>query len=224
LIFDAHYLSIGDGASANALLKILEEPPGKTTFILVTDHKSILLPTIQSRCQQIDFPPLSDEKIKSHIESAGIPHKESEIYAMLSDGNIHRATYLQKRSVLEILTEMKKQVEAIVNSNSADWRKYINEMSRLARSDLEEFKYNLFLVQTWFLQTYRLKQKLPAPIFQNGFADSITSFSNLFPKAEFSAINSSIEDAINSIDKNFYMPLKLTNMLIDIQHHLQGNN
>jgi len=97
-------------------------------------------------------------------------------------------------------------------------------MSRLARSDLEEFKYNLFLVQTWFLQTYRLKQKLPAPIFQNGFADSITSFSNLFPKAEFSAINSSIEDAINSIDKNFYMPLKLTNMLIDIQHHLQGNN
>jgi len=63
LIFDAHYLSIGDGASANALLKILEEPPGKTTFILVTDHKSILLPTIQSRCQQIDFPPLSDEKL-----------------------------------------------------------------------------------------------------------------------------------------------------------------
>lgn len=224
LIFDAHYLSIGDGASANALLKILEEPPSKTTLILVTNHKSLLLPTIQSRCQQIDFPPLPEDIIQSYFESTGISSKESEFYAVLADGNIQRAKYLQKRSVKIILEEMKEQVEAIVNSNSAGWRKFINEMSRLARSDIEEFKYKLFLVQTWFLQTYRIKQNLTAPLAQNGFADSITSFSTLFPGADFSAINSAIEDAINSINKNFYMPLKLTNMLIDIQHHLQGNN
>lgn len=224
LIFDAHYLSVGDGASANALLKILEEPPKKTTLILVTDHKALLLPTILSRCQQIDFPPLSNDLIKAYLESGGVSSKESEFYAILADGNIQRAKYLQKQPEKEILAEMKEQIEAIVNSNNADWRKYINGMSRLVRSDSDEFKFKLFLAQTWFLQTYRLKQNLQAPLVLHGFADSVSSFSNSFPKADYAAINSSIEDTINSIDKNFYMPLKLTNMLIDIQHHLQGKN
>ena len=60
IIFDAHLLSVGQGEAANALLKILEEPPENTTLILVTDHQSLLLPTILSRCQLIQFPPLSD--------------------------------------------------------------------------------------------------------------------------------------------------------------------
>ncbi len=167
---------------------------------------------------------MSDDLIKAYLDLRGIASKESELYAILADGNIQRAKYLQKRSVKEILTEMKEQVEAIVNSNSADWRKYINGMSRLVRSNSDEFKFKLFLAQTWFLQTYRLKQNLHAPLLQNGFTESVSSFSVSFPKADYAAINSSIEDTINSIDKNFYMPLKLTNMLIDIQHHLQGTN
>jgi DNA polymerase III delta prime subunit len=224
LIFDAHYLSVGDGASANALLKILEEPPKKTTLILVTDHKALLLPTIQSRCQQIDFPPLADDLIKAYLESGGVASKESEFYAILSDGNIQRAKYLQKRSVKEILIEMKEQVEPIVNSNSTDWRKYINGMSRLVRSNSDEFKFKLFLAQTWFLQTYRLKQNLHAPLLQNGFAESVSSFSNSFPKADYAAINSCIEDTISSTDIYLYTVLKLMTMLIDIQHHLQGTN
>ena len=59
LIFDAHLLSEGMGESANALLKILEEPPKNTSFILVSDKKLALLPTIISRCQPMNFSALN---------------------------------------------------------------------------------------------------------------------------------------------------------------------
>ncbi len=42
-------------AAANALLKTLEEPPAKTLLILITDCQGLLLPTIRSRCQVVDF-------------------------------------------------------------------------------------------------------------------------------------------------------------------------
>jgi len=48
LIFDADLLMTGDGSSANALLKILEEPPPETSFILITDFPERLVETIGS--------------------------------------------------------------------------------------------------------------------------------------------------------------------------------
>ena len=71
LIFDAHLLSAGQGEAANALLKILEEPPDNTTLILVTDYVELLLPTILSRCQRVGIPRLvadeNGERIRNPI-------------------------------------------------------------------------------------------------------------------------------------------------------------
>ena len=53
LFFDAHTLSRGQGESANSLLKLLEEPPNGTTFILVTDKPNSLFSTIRSRCLEV---------------------------------------------------------------------------------------------------------------------------------------------------------------------------
>ena len=48
--------------AANTLLKTLEEPPGTTVFVLVSSNHALLLPTIRSRCQMIDFP-VSDREV-----------------------------------------------------------------------------------------------------------------------------------------------------------------
>ncbi|NDY70892.1 DNA polymerase III subunit delta' [Desulfobacter hydrogenophilus] len=48
----------------NALLKMLEEPPGRTFFILAAEQTTPLLPTILSRCRRIDFQALADHEIK----------------------------------------------------------------------------------------------------------------------------------------------------------------
>ncbi|QIQ86078.1 DNA polymerase III subunit delta' [Erythrobacter sp.] len=58
-------------ASANALLKSLEEPPPGTFFLLVTHSPARLLPTIRSRCRVLRFPPLSDAQLSAMLDAAG---------------------------------------------------------------------------------------------------------------------------------------------------------
>ena len=59
------------GAGANALLKMLEEPPANTLFFLVSHAPGRLLPTIRSRCRRVDFQPLPDDAIM--ITSLRVP-------------------------------------------------------------------------------------------------------------------------------------------------------
>ncbi|HEY8186960.1 MAG TPA: DNA polymerase III subunit delta' [Pyrinomonadaceae bacterium] len=89
LIEDADKLN---DPSANALLKVLEEPPHTSHIILLTSRPDMLLPTIRSRCQMIRFSPLLPEEIESHllknkIASAG----EARIRARVARGSLGRA-------------------------------------------------------------------------------------------------------------------------------------
>lgn len=59
-------------SSANALLKILEEPPPETLFLLVSHRPGQLLPTIKSRCHQVALRPLADEAVRA-ILASGMP-------------------------------------------------------------------------------------------------------------------------------------------------------
>ena len=61
LIFNSEALSHGSAESANMLLKILEEPPKNTTFILVTDLIDQVTPTIKSRCQTVYVPRITSD-------------------------------------------------------------------------------------------------------------------------------------------------------------------
>ena len=79
-------------SAANALLKIIEEPPAKTIFMLVTSQADQLLTTILSRTQKIQVRAFSDQEIKTHLVSAGLcDTKAAEQIAMLADGNLREA-------------------------------------------------------------------------------------------------------------------------------------
>ncbi len=80
-------------SAANALLKIIEEPPAKTLFLLVTSHADQLLTTILSRTQKILVRAFSDEEVSSHLVDSGLcDSKAAAQIAMLADGNL-RAAY-----------------------------------------------------------------------------------------------------------------------------------
>jgi DNA polymerase III subunit delta' len=79
-------------AAANALLKIIEEPPAKTIFMLVTSQADQLLTTILSRTQKILVRAFTDEEIKAHlIETEMSDSKSADQIAMLADGNLREA-------------------------------------------------------------------------------------------------------------------------------------
>ncbi len=75
--------------AANALLKVLEEPPAKTIFLLVaTDYEKILT-TILSRCQMVKIPRFSDEELSQYLQKTfEIDAKKSHEIALLAEGNL----------------------------------------------------------------------------------------------------------------------------------------
>jgi DNA polymerase-3 subunit delta' len=82
-------------ATANKLLKMIEEPPAKTLFLLVSEEADKVIPTILSRCQMVKIPAFSAEDIQNYISSRySLPPDKAEETARVSNGNIIRATEL----------------------------------------------------------------------------------------------------------------------------------
>lgn len=77
-----------NSSSANAILKILEEPPEKTLYLLVSYNYDSLLATITSRTQLVNVPPNTTEEVQKHLEDSGVESSKAEQAAKLSEGKL----------------------------------------------------------------------------------------------------------------------------------------
>ena len=79
-------------AAANKLLKLIEEPPNKTIFILITEDEDQIINTIKSRCQLLHFPPLAEEDIKNAlVKNFSIEAVVATKIAHQANGNYNKA-------------------------------------------------------------------------------------------------------------------------------------
>ncbi|MCW9043448.1 MAG: DNA polymerase III subunit delta' [Pseudopelagicola sp.] len=93
--------------AANALLKMLEEPPANTTMLLVSHQPSRLLPTIRSRCRELRLSPLSTDDMHRALAQAGASEEsETPALAALSAGSVGEAMRLMRLGGLEMYTEI----------------------------------------------------------------------------------------------------------------------
>ena len=81
-------------AAANGLLKILEEPPANTVFILASERAEQLLPTIISRTQMVTVPLLTDDEVRSYLIDLKISKERASNIASMADGNLNLALRL----------------------------------------------------------------------------------------------------------------------------------
>jgi DNA polymerase-3 subunit delta' len=85
IISEAEKLNVN---SQNALLKVLEEPPGYCTIILLCTRLEKLLPTIKSRCQIIRFGPIAEDRMIAHLREMGRTPDEAVFLARLAQGSL----------------------------------------------------------------------------------------------------------------------------------------
>jgi len=82
-------------AASNKLLKLIEEPPPKTIFLLIAEDEEQLIQTIRSRCQVLHFPPLGEQVIKEELlKKEGISENEAQKIAHRADGDYSKALHL----------------------------------------------------------------------------------------------------------------------------------
>lgn len=91
--------------ASNKLLKLLEEPPEKTVFILLAEDEEQLIQTIRSRCQILHFPPLSEEHIIRGLVKEGLTREEAYRIAQEANGNYNKALDLMNNDSEDLVFE-----------------------------------------------------------------------------------------------------------------------
>jgi DNA polymerase-3 subunit delta' len=100
--------------AANAILKMLEEPPARTVMLLVSHQPSGLLPTIRSRCRTLRLAPLGPLDIAQALEQAGIaPEGDPAALAELSGGSVGAAVRLLNLGGLKLYSELVGLMESL---------------------------------------------------------------------------------------------------------------
>lgn len=106
--------------AANALLKMLEEPPARTTLLLICHQPSRLLPTIRSRCRTLRLGPLSPDQMNAAMTQAGVEAgQNSAALSELSAGSVGEALRLSLMDGLKIYGEIIALLDSLPNLDRA---------------------------------------------------------------------------------------------------------
>jgi DNA polymerase-3 subunit delta' len=138
-------------SAANKLLKILEEPPEKTLFLLVCESEDQLLQTIISRTQLIKVNKIKDEDVvQALIEKNGISSDSAAGIAQLADGNYAEAQLLidENESQEQNLMSFQKLMRASIKFDPKAITDWIDEVAGGGRERQKSFiKYALHLMR-----------------------------------------------------------------------------
>lgn len=131
---------------ANALLKLLEEPPARSLFLIVSHLPGALLPTIRSRCRTLMLAPLTTEDVAAGLagfDDIAVAGGEAARIAALSDGSLRRALQLAEGGQSAFAAELQA---ALAGLPRIDPRTTHAIGDRLARRDDQTFDLFLRLV------------------------------------------------------------------------------
>lgn len=118
----------------NILLKLIEEPPANSLFILVSEQESKLLPTIISRLQLIKVPRLKPIDIEASLEmKEGCPPAKAASIAAIADGNYREALHLMKHADEDWESLIKSWLNDVYRNNREGQMKWVDEVQKLGR-------------------------------------------------------------------------------------------
>lgn len=143
--------------TANKLLKLIEEPPLKTVFFLVTEQYDSVLPTIKSRCQLLRLPPLKEDDISGALQARlQLPEDKAKEIAHISRGNWCRALQIKdnNESMKEFHDHFVSLMRLCWKGNYVDIFDWAAEVSGLGRDFLGRFAdYSTQMLRDSYVQS-----------------------------------------------------------------------
>lgn len=128
------------GKEGNKLLKLIEEPPPNTLFILVAESEELILPTILSRCQLVKIPMPSNEEIaEALITRTGADPAVARQIAGISEGNYREALQLMQHAGEDWQSLLREWLNATLKGGPLAQVKFTNTISDLGREKQKQF-------------------------------------------------------------------------------------
>lgn len=209
---------------ANAFLKLLEEPPSQTVFVLTTSRPEQLLPTIVSRCQRLRFDPLAPEAIEDALTArAGLEASRAAMLARMADGSYSRALDLAQNE--DLLKQRATVLKLLRTSYVGEAGAVAQQTTELARQGRERVKGLLTLMLGWLRDLLLVRTLGPdAPIVNVDQAEVAQRFVANLPDARLEAMVDLVEEAIHLAERNVRLGLVLTVLAQALQRAMHGQD
>ena len=210
----------------NSLLKILEEPPEKTTFILTTSSLEVIPATIRSRCQVVKFNPVPDVQLVEYLSAKGLDDTNAKRIARLSGGNVQQAKALMEADFSEVDTQIldfwRIMMAGKINGkwvSMADVSKLVEQYTELAKSDISTYRNFLRLMIFWLRDAQLLASTPNATehVINTQLVKELKSFVAHYPGFPYFEKIRLIEKTLRDSNLNLYMPLVLADLFLDIR-------
>lgn len=215
-------------SAANKLLKIIEEPPKNTVFILVAENEEHIINTIRSRCQVLHFPNLSEQQIAEALISKNtVSETEAKKIAHQVDGNYNKALQFIKTDtsndeifenwfVTWVRAAFKAKGNAAVIHSLIDWSDIISSKGRETQKRF--LNYCLQVFRQSLLLNYGAEKLVYIELKTDGFR--LDKFAPFIHNNNILDINKEMNEAIYHIERNgnakvilLDLSIKLTRLL-----------
>lgn len=209
-------------SAANKLLKLLEEPPEKTVFILIVEDEEHLLQTIRSRCQILHFPPLAEDAIRAALEDRGLPKSEAMRLAHEANGNFNKALDLKNNDSEDLVFE-KWFVQWVRSAFKAKGNKaaihellmWGNEVAATGRETQKQFlQYCIAVIRQALLVNYNTKELAYMRIHVDGF--QLENFAPFVHENNILDLTQELEEAIYHVERNGNSKIIFTDLSIKL--------
>ena len=209
-------------ATANKLLKLLEEPPQRTVFLMVTEDAGRLLETIVARTQRVHCTPLTEHDItQALVQQAHIDEEQARVVAHAAGGNFMRAMAgitvdVATAQALDLFILLMRMCYQRRVKDMHEWAEQMAQQGREAQKAFLD--YCQHLVRENFMYNFRLPQLTYMNAAETQFA---TRFARFINERNVIDITQLLADARRDIEQNvnarmvfFDLALQLTALLL----------
>ncbi|AUC16478.1 DNA polymerase III subunit delta' [Tenacibaculum sp. SZ-18] len=214
-------------AASNKLLKLIEEPPAKTIFLLVTEEEGQIINTIKSRCQSLHFPALSENDIENELaKNYEISSNDAKRIAQQSEGNLNKALHLLNNDSNDLIFEewfitwIRSAFKA--KGNAAVIQDLIQWSEEIAKSGRETQKQFIQYCLHFFRQALLLNYGTPDLVYLTPQTGNfkLEKFAPFIHSGNILSIEKELNDAQYHIERNgnakiilLDLSIKLTRLL-----------
>ncbi|MFY0644778.1 MAG: DNA polymerase III subunit delta [Bacteroidia bacterium] len=202
----------------NSLLKIIEEPPQRTFFILVAHQFDAILPTVSSRTQLVKIGTYQNEELVGHLrERYDLEQAKAENIAFLADGNMREAVMMVEEVDDNYSELFRKMMLACYQNDLSTVSKFTDELARLGRNQIQLYLQNglKILRETLLYKSiddYEIK-------FVGEYKDFIRNFSSTMNAKLIEESYRSINEVIYHIGRNANAKISLFNLSLALRHN-----
>lgn len=210
-------------SAANKLLKLIEEPPNKTVFILIAEDEEQIINTIRSRCQILHFPPLSEDVIKNAlIKNYQLQDAIATKIAHQANGNYNKAcdlvysdsedTQFEDWFVFWIRSAFKAKGNKSAIHDLISWSEEIAKTGRETQKQFLQFCIDFF--RQAMLLNYGAEDLVYIETKTKNF--KLENFAPFVHSGNIMDINDELQDAIYHIERNGNSKIILTDLSIKL--------